>query len=135
MLNMKTTLLRCLGCVLKKHVIKSSLHLSTGVSLSKEMQVLQTPAELLRPLNDSVKLECTYKNPDFNTFLWYQRSKGETALKLIGYIYYKTQFIEPSFRGHFNMSVDRGNTVYLHIQSLKHPEHSAEYFAAARSAP
>lgn len=111
----------------------SSLRPST-VSLSKEMQVLQSPPELLTR-GDDVKLQCTSKVHDHSTFLWYQRPKGETALKLIGYIYYKAPFIEPSFKDHFNFSVDGDNTAYLHILNPKHPEHTAEYFAAARSAP
>lgn len=94
------------------------------------MQVLQT-AELLRPQNVEVKLTCTHKNPDLNTILWYQRSKGDTALKLIGYVYYTSPSVEPSFEGQFNVSGNGENTAYLHILSPRHPEHSTEYFGAA----
>lgn len=95
------------------------------------MQVLQTPAELLRPLTDEAKLTCTHNNPNLNTILWYQRSKGDAVLKLIGYMYYKSPSVEPSFEGRFNVSGNGANTAYLHILSLTHPEHSAEYFGAA----
>eukprot|EP00064_Thunnus_orientalis_P006644 superscaffoldBa00000701_g6662 len=95
------------------------------------MQVLQSPAELLMPMNDEVKLTFTHKIENYNNILWYQRSKGDTALKLIGYMYYSSPTVEPSFKGHFNVSGNGANTAYLHILSLRHPEHNAEYFGAA----
>lgn len=113
------------------YYLKLFLYLSTGVSPNNEIHVLQSPNELLKPLNDEVKLTFKHKIPNYNTILWYQRPKGDTALKLIGYVYYKSQSAEPSFTGHFNVSGNGENTAYLHILRAKHPERSAEYFGAA----
>ncbi|KAK2893286.1 hypothetical protein Q8A73_015770 [Channa argus] len=104
-----------------------------GVSSSKELEVHQSPHKLLKPMNDEIKLTLTHKIPNYNTILWYQRSKGDAALKLIGYSYYKSQNVEASFKGHFNVSGDGENTAHLHILRVKHPEHSAEYFGRVSS--
>lgn len=106
------------------------LLLSAGVLPVEVMQVLQSPAELLLPPNKEDNLTCTHKVPNGNTILWYQRSKGDTALKLMGYIYYGMVTVEPPFKDDFDMSGDGRNTAYLHILNPK-PEHSAEYFGAA----
>lgn len=102
----------------------------TGVFLSKE-QVLQTPTELLGKANNEVKLSLSHQISKYDTILWYQRSAGNTALKLIGYVYYKTVTVEPPFQSHFHVSGDGENTAHLHIQNLTHPEDSAEYFGVA----
>lgn len=112
--------------------LSTFLCLSTGVSLDKEIKVLQTPEQLLKPPNEEVRLTCKHKNQNFNTILWYQRSKGDTALKLIGFMYYQSPTIEPSFVGQFNISGNGESAVDLHILRPRHPEHSAEYFSAAR---
>ncbi|CAK6960204.1 T-cell receptor beta-2 chain C region%2C partial [Scomber scombrus] len=89
-----------------------------GVFPIKEMQVLQSPAELLIPLSKEDKLTCTHKIPN-----------GNIALKMIGNIYFGGSTVEPSFEGFFNMSGDGRNTAYLHILNPK-PEHSAKYSCA-----
>ncbi|XP_030591298.1 uncharacterized protein LOC115784280 [Archocentrus centrarchus] len=106
--------------------------LSTSVSSNKEVKVVQTPGQLLASPNEEVRLTCKHKDQNFNTILWYQRSKGDTALKLIGFMYYQSLTIEPSFVGQFNISGNGESTAELHIGRPRHPEHSAEYFAAAR---
>lgn len=40
--------------------------------------------------------------------LWYQRSLGATALKLIGYLYYQAVTMEESYGKHFNITGDFG---------------------------
>lgn len=112
--------------------LSTFLCFSTGVSLDKEIKVLQTPEQLLKPPNEEVRLTCKHKNQNFNTILWYQRSKGDTALKLIGFMYYQSPTIEPSFVGQFNISGNGESAVDLHILRPRHPEHSAEYLSAAR---
>ncbi|XP_051250472.1 uncharacterized protein LOC127360220 isoform X4 [Dicentrarchus labrax] len=103
-----------------------------GVYLSKEKQVFQTPTELLVKPKDGVNLSLTHKIPSYDTVLWYQRSPGNTSLKLIGYVYYKTPTVESEFKIHFNVSGDGEKTAYLHILNPRHPEESGEYFGAAR---
>lgn len=70
--------------------LSTFLCFSAAVSLDKEIKVLQTPEQLLKPPNEEVRLTCKHKNQNFNTILWYQRSKGDTALKLIGFMYYQS---------------------------------------------
>ncbi|KAA8581853.1 hypothetical protein FQN60_008593 [Etheostoma spectabile] len=60
-----------------------------GVYLSKEKQVFQTPTELFWEPNVKVNLSLTNQIPSYDTILWYQRSAGDTALKLIAYMNYK----------------------------------------------
>ncbi|KAK2832838.1 hypothetical protein Q5P01_016727 [Channa striata] len=95
------------------------------------MEVHQSPPKLLKLMNDEVKLTFMHKIPNYNTILWYERSAGDAALKLVGSVYYKSRSVEPSFTGHFNVSGDGENTAHLHILRVKHPEHSAQYFGAA----
>ncbi|KAG8013114.1 T-cell receptor beta-2 chain C region, partial [Nibea albiflora] len=102
-----------------------------GVYLSKGKQVFQSPTQLLMKANSEVNLTLTHKIPSYDTILWYQRSPGDTSLKLIGYIFYQTPTIEPQFQSHFKVSGDGEKTAYLHILNLRRPEDSGEYFGAA----
>ncbi|XP_041809934.1 T cell receptor beta chain MC.7.G5-like [Chelmon rostratus] len=102
-----------------------------GVYSSKEKQVIQTPNELFMKPNGEFTLSFTHKMPSYNTILWYQRSAGDTSLKLIGYMYYKSPTIETSYQSQFNVSGDGQKTAYLHILNPRHPEDSGEYFGAA----
>lgn len=99
--------------------------------LSKEKQVLQSPAELLRQRNEKVKLSLTHQISNYDTILWYQRSPGDTALKLIAYMYYKTPNVESQFQSRFSVSGDGEKEAHLHFLNLKHPEDTGEYFGAA----
>ncbi|KAI3367120.1 hypothetical protein L3Q82_008190 [Scortum barcoo] len=65
-----------------------------GVHLSKEKQVFQDPPDLLVKPNVALNLSLTHKIQNYDTILWYQRSAGDTALKLIGSVYYKIPTIE-----------------------------------------
>ncbi|KAF7652106.1 hypothetical protein LDENG_00101650 [Lucifuga dentata] len=102
-----------------------------GVSLSNEKKVFQSPAHVFGKQNDKVTLKFTHHIQNYDTVLWYQRSPGDTTLKLLAYNFYKTPEVEPPFIKHFNVSGDGENTVYLHILKLRHPEDSGEYFGAA----
>lgn len=68
--------------------------------------------------------------------LWYQRSPGDTAMKLVGYGYseFKDDSVEGPFREHFRLTGDLGQTKNgsLSIIDLKAAEHTATYFCAAR---
>ncbi|KAK9533971.1 hypothetical protein VZT92_009050 [Zoarces viviparus] len=99
-----------------------------GVYLS---EVFQTPTDLFWKPNNEVILSLTHEIPNYNTILWYQRSAGDTSLKLIAYMYYKSRTVEPLFQSRFNASGDGAKTAYLHLLNLSHPEDSGEYFGAA----
>ena len=108
-----------------------NLTLFTGVYLNKENQVSQEPRNLLWKPNNQDKLSFSHKISGYDTILWYQRSAGDTALKLIAYMYYESPTIEPPFQSRFNVSGDGQTTAYLHILNLNHTEDSGEYFGAA----
>ena len=76
-------------------------------------------------------LSCSHQISGYYVILWYQRSPGDTALKLIGYMFDKNPTVEPSFQSHFNVSGHGATEAYLHILKARHPEDSGEYFAAA----
>ncbi|KAK9533970.1 hypothetical protein VZT92_009049 [Zoarces viviparus] len=101
-----------------------------GVYLSKE-KVFQTPTELFWKPNNEVTLSLRHEIPRYDTILWYQRSAGDTSLKLIAYVYYKSRTVEPLFQSRFNVSGDGEKTAHLHLLNLRHPEDSGEYFGAA----
>ncbi|TWW72556.1 hypothetical protein D4764_16G0010530 [Takifugu flavidus] len=102
---------------------------SEGVHLSKDNQVSQTPAEVLTRPNVQVNLSFTHTIQNYNTILWYQRPAGDTGLKLIGYVFYKTPTVESAFKEAFAVSGDGEKAAHLHI--LGHPEDSTEYYGAA----
>lgn len=105
------------------------LHLSAGVHLSKDDQVSQTPAEVLTRPNVQVNLSFTHTIQSYDTILWYQRPAGDTGLKLIGYVAYKTATVEAAFKEAFAVSGDGEKAAHLHI--LGHPGDSTEYYGAA----
>lgn len=105
------------------------VHLSAGVHLSKDNEVSQTPAEVLTRPNVHVNLSFTHTIQNYNTILWYQRPAGDTGLKLIGYVAYKSPTVESAFKEAFAVSGDGEKTAYLHI--LGQPEDSTEYYGAA----
>uniref|UniRef100_A0A3P9BZ94 Immunoglobulin V-set domain-containing protein n=1 Tax=Maylandia zebra TaxID=106582 RepID=A0A3P9BZ94_9CICH len=107
------------------------LYFFTGVYPNKQKQVFQSPTQLLGKPNIQINLTLTHNISSYDTILWYHRSAGDTSMKLVAYIYYKTPKVEPGFEGRFSVSGDGEKTGYLHILNPKHPEDSGEYFGAA----
>lgn len=105
---------------------------SPGAYPSKEKQLSQSPTQLLVEPNRQVNLTFTHNITNYDTILWYQRSQGDTSLKLIAYVYFTNLNVEKPFEGNFQVSGDGRKTVYLHILNPRHPEDSGEYFGAAR---
>lgn len=71
--------------------------------------------------------------------LWYQRSPGDDALKLIGYGYgqFLNDSVEEPFKKNFLLGGDlneKEKKGYLSIRGLKALEHTAEYICAVREA-
>ncbi|KAL0969475.1 hypothetical protein UPYG_G00227810 [Umbra pygmaea] len=76
-------------------IITVPLFWITGVSLSKE--VYQSPSMMLINPEDSTTFNCSHKIQSYNTILWYYRPVEDTALILIGYMYYKSPNLESSY--------------------------------------
>ena len=82
--------------------------------------------------NHRINLTCSHNIQSYDTILWYQRSPGDPALKLIGFTRYTTiQNIEEQHKDHFNVSGNGEKEAYLHILKLRHPEDQGHYFCAA----
>uniref|UniRef100_A0A3Q1GBP1 Immunoglobulin V-set domain-containing protein n=1 Tax=Acanthochromis polyacanthus TaxID=80966 RepID=A0A3Q1GBP1_9TELE len=108
--------------------------LTAGFSLG--LQVDQSPPAVFKKEDDEVKLFCTHEKSDYRMMLWYQKSPGETALKLIGYGYvdFKDDGVEEPFRKDFKLAGDLTSDKKngsLSIVNLKAREHTATYFCAA----
>ncbi|CDQ94270.1 unnamed protein product [Oncorhynchus mykiss] len=105
----------------------------SGLCLSVEVH--QTPSAVFSRPGENVQLFCQHQKTDYRVMLWYQKSQGETALKLIGNLYHKNPTIESSYEKHFNMSGDLGGggpkNASLNMFNLRRPQHSAVYFCAA----
>lgn len=101
------------------------------------LDVRQSPSDLISKPGDKAKILCRHDRTDYYVMLWYQRSPGDTALKLIGYLYNKAVTMENSDRVNFNLSGDlSGNKKKegaLTIQ-VSGEEQVADYFCAAREA-
>uniref|UniRef100_A0A3Q0QSJ2 Immunoglobulin V-set domain-containing protein n=1 Tax=Amphilophus citrinellus TaxID=61819 RepID=A0A3Q0QSJ2_AMPCI len=107
---------------------------TAGISLG--IQVHQSPSAVFREVGGEVQLTCTHEKSDYRVMLWYQRSPGDAALKLLGYGYteFKNNSVEEPFRKHFKLAGDlKGDTKHgsLSIIDVKAPEHTATYFCAA----
>lgn len=67
--------------------------------------------------------------------LWYQQLKGDTALNLIGYVYYKTPTIESQFANQFNVTGDGAEASTLNYTLERNLVGStAMYYCAASKA-
>ncbi|KAJ4920258.1 hypothetical protein JOQ06_021893 [Pogonophryne albipinna] len=75
----------------------------TGICVS--LDVRQSPSLIKRP-GDKVQISCSHDKTDYTLMLWYQRSPGDTALKLIGYLYYQAVTMEEPYKESFNISGD-----------------------------
>lgn len=64
---------------------------------------------------------------------WFQQSPGEKQLKLIAYLYFKSQttYIEEHLNVSGDLSQNDPKNVSLNMFNLKGPDHSAVYFCAA----
>ncbi|CAJ1074741.1 Immunoglobulin lambda variable 3-25 [Xyrichtys novacula] len=95
------------------------------------------PSDLITTSGGRVQIFCSHAEKTYRVMLWYQRSPGDTALKLIGYLYFKDVKLEEGFREDFNMSGDLGGSTEkngsLIIESVR-KELSAVYYCAAREA-
>lgn len=93
----------------------------------------QSPAAVLchPDSHRMVELTCNHSIKTYDTILWYQHSVGDTELKLLAYMYYKTRNIEYPYTKHFNVSGDGEKSASLHIQCDKQANVTAMYYCAA----
>lgn len=92
----------------------------------------QSPSDVLCEPKKSVELTCRHKINNYDTILWYQRSYGDSSLKLIGYARYRSiKEFEESYKNHFNLTGNGEDEVTLKILQARPDQDSAEYFCAA----
>uniref|UniRef100_A0A7N8WNU4 Ig-like domain-containing protein n=1 Tax=Mastacembelus armatus TaxID=205130 RepID=A0A7N8WNU4_9TELE len=70
------------------------------------LDVRQSSSDLITKPGDRVQIFCSHDKTDYRVMLWYQRSPGETAMKLIGYLNYKDATMEEQYKKDFNISGD-----------------------------
>ncbi|XP_014848964.1 PREDICTED: Ig kappa chain V19-17-like [Poecilia mexicana] len=106
-------------------------------SLSLGLEVHQSHSDLIKKAGDEVHIFCTHERTNYRVILWYQQSPGDTAMKLIGHLYFKDATMEDGYKKDFGISGDLGGDTAkngsLTIQTVKQ-DHSAVYYCAAREA-
>uniref|UniRef100_A0A8C4NR71 Ig-like domain-containing protein n=1 Tax=Dicentrarchus labrax TaxID=13489 RepID=A0A8C4NR71_DICLA len=86
------------------------------------LEVRQSTSDLIKQPGDKVQIFCSHDKTDYRTMLWYQRSPGDTAMKLIGYLYFKDVKMEEKY--------ENGSLIVKRVG----PNHSAVYYCAASKA-
>uniref|UniRef100_A0A668S682 Ig-like domain-containing protein n=1 Tax=Oreochromis aureus TaxID=47969 RepID=A0A668S682_OREAU len=92
--------------------------------------VAQVPSSILGSLNGETAISCNHSESTYNVILWYQKPRGDSALKLIGYILYGNPTIEDGFQESFKISGDGSVKSQLEVEKLK-AEDSGIYYCAA----
>ncbi|MEQ2165713.1 hypothetical protein GOODEAATRI_019969 [Goodea atripinnis] len=101
---------------------------AVNVSLSKDVH--QDPPSILGNPQSPATINCNHSISGYYTILWYQKRIGDSALKLIGYVYYTSVTLEDEFKDHFRVSGDGSKESELQVQKLQ-PEDSSSYYCAA----
>uniref|UniRef100_A0A8C4NR92 Ig-like domain-containing protein n=1 Tax=Dicentrarchus labrax TaxID=13489 RepID=A0A8C4NR92_DICLA len=61
------------------------------------LEVRQSTSDLIKQPGDKVQIFCSHDKTDYRVMLWYQRSPGDTAMKLIGYLNFKDVKMEEKY--------------------------------------
>uniref|UniRef100_A0AAQ5Y743 Ig-like domain-containing protein n=1 Tax=Amphiprion ocellaris TaxID=80972 RepID=A0AAQ5Y743_AMPOC len=105
--------------------------LCPGVCLTVEVR--QSPSDIITKPGDKVQVFCSHNETDYRQMFWYQRSPGDTAMKLIGYLRYNDATMEETYKGLFNITGklggDEKKNGSLNLQSVEASD-SAVYFCA-----
>ncbi|MEQ2237691.1 hypothetical protein ILYODFUR_025660 [Ilyodon furcidens] len=105
--------------------------------LSLGLEVHQSHSDLIKKAGDKIQIFCSHERTNYRVMLWYQRSPGDTAMKLIGYLYFKDVIMEDGYQKDFRISGDLGGETAkngsLIIQTLEQV-HTGVYYCAAREA-
>ncbi|CAL8274285.1 unnamed protein product [Merluccius merluccius] len=100
---------------------------------SPQHQVVQTPAAMMVQQNSpGGNLSCKHRIPNYDTILWYQRSRRDHALKLIAFLYYSKPTVEESFTGRFAIDGAGETWSRLDLLALQSPNDTGEYYCAAK---
>uniref|UniRef100_A0A672MXF0 Ig-like domain-containing protein n=1 Tax=Sinocyclocheilus grahami TaxID=75366 RepID=A0A672MXF0_SINGR len=102
----------------------------TGESLSD--QVHQNPPHLITKAEKTVQINCSHTIKDYKIILWYQQLKGNSALNLIGYVYYKDPTTENQYKNQFSIGGNGEESSTLNVTLER--EHVALYYCAASKA-
>ncbi|XP_067335079.1 uncharacterized protein [Channa argus] len=109
----------------------------SGQGVCLGLEVRQSPSELISKPGDRVHIHCSHDKTDYRVMLWYQRSPGDTAMKLIGYLNFKAVTMEKPYEEDFSLAGDLSGSTAKNgslIIKVKGTEHSAVYYCAAREA-
>uniref|UniRef100_A0A3Q0QS26 Ig-like domain-containing protein n=1 Tax=Amphilophus citrinellus TaxID=61819 RepID=A0A3Q0QS26_AMPCI len=101
------------------------------------LEVRQSPPEFITDVGSKVQIFCTHEKTDYRMMLWYQQIPGDTAMKLIGFLYFKAVTFEDQNKDHFNIMGDLSGTTAKNsslIVKAAQQEHSAMYYCAATEA-
>ncbi|KAK0140613.1 hypothetical protein N1851_022408 [Merluccius polli] len=99
---------------------------------SPQHQVVQTPAAMMvEQKSPGGNLSCKHRIPNYDSILWYQRSRGDHALKLIAFLYYSKPTVEKSFTGRFAIDGAGETWSRLDLLALQSPDDTGEYYCAA----
>lgn len=92
--------------------ITSSLHHSFIFSLFPGLclglEVHQSASDIIVQPGDKVEIFCSHSKTNYRVLLWYQRSPRDTAMKLIGNLYFKAVKMEKPYENNFNITGDLG---------------------------
>ena len=115
------------------HIVFNALFclFQTGESLSDKVN--QTQKDLLVKTHEPVTLSCSHTIQDYYMILWYEQMKGDTALNLIGYVYYTAPTIESKYTSQFNITGDGAKYSTLEFK-LNVSGTSVMYYCAASKA-
>ncbi|KAJ8401110.1 hypothetical protein AAFF_G00386920 [Aldrovandia affinis] len=100
----------------------------TGLAVSDKVH--QSPSELMKGSGGSMTLNCSHTIPSYDNLLWYHWAAGDSALTLIGYVYYEQPNVEISYKKHVNLSGNGRVAASLHIPKVRSAD-SGVYFCAA----
>ncbi|TKS87145.1 Immunoglobulin lambda variable 2-18 [Collichthys lucidus] len=121
--------------VTMENLYEKQFNISGDLVACLGVEVRQSASDLITKPGDKVQIFCTHDKTDYWTMLWYQQSPGDTAMKLIGYLYHKAVTMETLYEADFNITGDlSGSTAKNGSLILKRVEHSAVYYCAAREA-
>lgn len=101
------------------------------------LKVHQSHSDMIQSPNEKVHIFCTHIRADYRVMLWYLQPFGNTAMKLIGYLYFKDVTMEEPYAKLFNIRGDLGGNGpkngSLSIQ-LEGGGQSGVYYCAASEA-
>ncbi|XP_077394123.1 uncharacterized protein LOC144031173 [Festucalex cinctus] len=105
----------------------------TGVQLSEDERVSQTPRDVLGKADDSdVTLSFTHTLANYDTIQWYRRGSGAArSLELVAVVNYEKTLVETTFRDRVNVSGDGRKAAHLRILVQRRPDDGGHFLAAA----